>query len=111
MSDVEKCQKPNTFPCNLDQNHEGKCSLSVNFDGVQFSGKKPLFHISNEQSEATSKWITDHEKSHIPPGKTVRYTGAIGGAYTWKITPTSIFNIIVVKCCCGEELDVTDYDF
>lgn len=111
LSDQEKCNKANTFPCKLAYEHSGKCKLEVNFKDVQFTGTQPLFTTTNEQREAIGKWIGEHEKTHIQPGKTTRFVGAIGGAYTWSITPTSIFNIIVVKCCCGEELDATDYDF
>lgn len=38
------------------------------------------------------------------------YTGAIGGQFTYSITPTSIGTIVVVEdAVTGEELDITDY--
>jgi hypothetical protein len=51
----------------------------------------------------------DAEK-HIPPGKTFRYSGAIGGAYTWEFTGTSLGEVVHVRCSCGEVIDVSDYD-
>jgi len=44
------------------------------------------------------------------PGRRFRYAGAIGGAYTWCYTSTSIGTVIRVECSCGESLDVSDYD-
>lgn len=34
-----------------------------------------------------------------------RYHGAIGGAITFEITPTSIGDFVSAKCSCGEVLD------
>ena len=36
--------------------------------------------------------------------------GAIGGQCTYSFTPTNIGTIAKVKCACGQELDITDYD-
>jgi len=47
---------------------------------------------------------------HIPQGKTSRYSGAIGGAYTYEFTNTSLGQVIQVRCSCGEKIDVSDYD-
>lgn len=53
----------------------------------------------------------DHDAAkHIPPGKKFRYSGAIGGAYTWCYTGTSIGVVVTVECACGEKFDVSDYD-
>lgn len=41
-------------------------------------------------------------------GDEAPYYGAIGGAYTFKFTPTSIGDIVVVKHADGEELDLSD---
>ena len=38
-----------------------------------------------------------------------QYTGAIGGTYTYCVTPTSIGTVVKAKCACGEEFDATDY--
>ncbi len=34
---------------------------------------------------------------------------AIGGRFTYSFCPTSLGDIITVKCFCGEEIDITDY--
>ena len=36
--------------------------------------------------------------------------GAIGGRWTYKLTPTGLGTIIVVQCICGEEENVTDFN-
>lgn len=38
------------------------------------------------------------------------YYGAIGGALTYSFTPTTLGVVIKVKCACGKEIDVTDYE-
>lgn len=72
---------------------------------------KPLAYVSKQQREAAREWMTKHDaERHISPGKTFRYAGAIGGAYTWCVTRTSLGQVITVECACGEKLDVSDYD-
>lgn len=72
----------------------------------------PLFGLCKEQLAAANKWMEEHDKErHIRPGKTYRYSGAIGGAYTWTFTPTSLGTVARVECSCGAEIDVTDYDW
>jgi hypothetical protein len=36
--------------------------------------------------------------------------GAIGGRLTYCFTPTNLGTIIKIKCACGEELDLTNYE-
>ena len=70
-----------------------------------------MFDVSKEQRELVKKWQEDHDKAkHIKPGEIHRYAGAIGGTYTWCFTPTSIGMATNVKCSCGEEIDITNYD-
>jgi hypothetical protein len=73
------------------------------------------FYISKEELKKANAWQDAHDKekhmrSDHPLHSAVRYTGAIGGAYTWCFTPTSIGVVCKLKCSCGEELDFTDYD-
>lgn len=76
-----------------------------------YTGYTPCFGLYKEQSEIAAKWMDEHDKArHIPEGKTHRYSGAIGGAYTWSFTGTSLGQVVTVTCSCGEELDVSDYD-
>lgn len=39
------------------------------------------------------------------------YTGAIGGRLTYSFTPTGLGTVVKVKCACGEEIDLTDYNW
>lgn len=69
------------------------------------------FSITVEESERASTWMRGHDlEKHIEPGRTTRYSGAIGGAYTWCFTPTSLGTICTVQCSCGDTIDLTDYE-
>ena len=47
----------------------------------------------------------------IEDGKPYPYYGAIGGAYTWMFTSTSMGMVIKVENCASRDvLDLTDYD-
>jgi len=37
-------------------------------------------------------------------------SGTCGGRLTWCFTPTSLGLCVVVKCACGEELNLTDVE-
>jgi hypothetical protein len=81
-----------------------------------------IFIVSKEEQDTINIWIERHDRAkHIPKkgggfwkelfaqsGK--RYSGAIGGAYSYVFTPTGIGIVFKVKCSCGEVLDLTDYD-
>ena len=69
-----------------------------------------VFSITKSELKKADDWIDAHEKTHISPGQPFRYTGAIGGAYTWSYTPTSIGTAYSVQCICGEKFDCTNYD-
>lgn len=80
--------------------------------GHQFNiERKIMFKLSEDQIKKINDWMEAHDKEkHIPVGKTFRYSGAIGGAYTWEFTPTSLGVVQKVRCSCDEHVDVTDYD-
>jgi hypothetical protein len=70
-----------------------------------------MFKLTEEQNKRISEWMDAHDaEKHIPVGGTFRYSGAIGGAYTWQFTPTSLGIVQKVKCSCGDHIDVSDYD-
>lgn len=72
---------------------------------------QPMFYLTPEEVVKAHNWMKAHDKEkHIPPGKEFRYSGAIGGAYTWSFTPTSLGTVCKVQCSCGERIDITDYD-
>lgn len=67
--------------------------------------------IPAEKWTRIGAWQKTHDaEKHVPPGETVRYCGAIGGAYTYTFTPTSLGTVVRCECACKDYLDVTDYD-
>jgi len=71
-----------------------------------------IFKLTDEDSEKVNNWIKEHKqdkncKYSIPNGQK---TGAIGGAYTYSFTPTSIGTIKKVECACGVEFNFTNFD-
>ena len=76
-----------------------------------YTDPQPAFCLSKEQREAASSWMKEHDAAkHIPAGETVRYAGAIGGAYTWSFTQTSLGAVAKVQCSCGALADVSGYN-
>lgn len=62
------------------------------------------FIIEGTELEKAKIWIDKHECKFRN-----KYTGSIGGTTTYQFTPTSIGTVIVVKCACHQECDVTEY--
>jgi len=58
------------------------------------------FELTEEQEKALTEWKATQEFS----------SATIGGAYTYKFTPTGLGTIVVVKCVNGNKIDLTDYD-
>lgn len=58
------------------------------------------FEFNDVEIDNYNKW-----KRHCVPTPT-----AIGGAHTFCFTRTSIGDMVIVKCSCGEEANLTDYD-
>ena len=77
-----------------------KCEQYTEFDNR-------FFGLYKEQSEAIEQWLTDHIKEKH--GDKKEYHGAIGGAYTYEFTPTSLGIVTVFKCYCGDGVNVSDY--
>jgi len=76
-------------------------------------GNVNMFTLTDEQVKKIIKWRETHECSlrtdeHGIPGES--YAGAIGGATTYKFTPTGLGTFVNVECGCGAELDVSDVD-
>ena len=58
------------------------------------------FNISKKEWEAIKQWQEKHIKEKHNEND---YAGAIGGRYSFKWIPTSIGDVGIVKCSCGEE--------
>lgn len=67
------------------------------------------FGLSQQECDKVKLWFYDlniHPKCQDTEGKT-----AIGGALTYKFTPTNIGTITQVVCgVCKNYIDLTDYD-
>ena len=60
-------------------------------------------NLTDEEMAKFDKWLDTKDLK--------RYTGAIGGRFTYCYTPTSIGTIVKIKDNLdGDELDVSDYD-
>lgn len=73
-----------------------------------YTGYEASFGLYEEQRKAIRDWMTSHDL--IKHGGKTRQVGAIGGAFTYEFTPTSIGIVTTVRCSCGDTLDVSDYD-
>ena len=86
--------------------------------------RKIEYELSDKQEEKLKEWeeevrqrVIERQRKSMSPkdfefytlGGKHAYSGAIGGAFSWIITPTSIGTAITAKFW-GEELDLTDYD-
>jgi cystathionine beta-lyase/cystathionine gamma-synthase len=65
-------------------------------------GKTISFWLNDDENEKASKFVKQHEMCGSK--------AAIGGALTYEFSPTSIGCVIKIKCHCGNEVDVTDYN-
>lgn len=66
--------------------------------------KVTTFEIEPEELAKAQGFVSAHRELHAHESE-----GAIGGRFTWSFTPTSIGTIVVIRCACGESLDVTNY--
>lgn len=65
------------------------------------AAKKTItFEISYEEKKEIDKWRKQHEKEKHNGSS---YAGAIGGRYKYEFQPTSIGDIGIIKCLCGDE--------
>ena len=111
---------PRPWTCSLDHGHLGPCQAtrdpkvserSTLIESPSYTDYQPGFGLYKEQREIIDRWMEEHDKArHMPPGRKFRYAGAIGGAYTYEFTSTSLGTCVGVRCSCGERIDVSDYD-
>ena len=111
---------PKPWSCSLSLEHEGPCSATrdplvpvkpTRVDCATYTDYERVYGFHKEQRDAIDRWVREHDAArHLPPGRTFRFAGAIGGAYTYEFTPTTIGVVTTVRCSCGDSLDVSDYD-
>jgi len=63
-------------------------------------------HMSAGEAQHLRAWQAEH-KTVCPCREDV---GAIGGQYTYELTPTSLGAIVKMRCACGAHVDATRYD-
>ena len=75
------------------------------------------FKISGKELIEVENFISNHKCSLPDATKRMqkltgekKIQGAIGGQYSYKFTPTFLGTAVTVKCACGQEKNVTDYD-
>lgn len=61
------------------------------------------FTISLEDCLRLIEWDKDHEC-------TLTTQGAIGGRITYEFTPTGLGLITVVRCACGDKINLTNFE-
>lgn len=64
------------------------------------------FNLTPEEEELYQLWKEEHNLSCPLKGN----TGAIGGRLTFCFTRTSLGQIVNVKCACGSEICLTDFE-
>ncbi len=73
-----------------------------------YFGSEYLFRISKEEAGKFRVWLEQHNEScHYANPKN---RGAIGGRFCFKFAPTTLGTATKVKCACGQEIDLTDYE-
>ena len=72
------------------------------------------FELTEKEYQKYTEWADTHEcKFRIKKewmSKPMRYVGPIGGEDTFCFTPTGLGTAVKVKCACGAEINLTNYD-
>ncbi len=67
-----------------------------------------MFSWTKEGQKRLNKWLLNHNKKC--PYSNLSKTGPVRGGLTFTFTPTTLGTVTVVRCLCGKETDLTDYD-
>lgn len=65
------------------------------------------FTLDDQQEAKYKRWVKNHHCPYYREDFGGRYVGACGGADTFTFTPTSIGDVVYVRCACGAGLDLT----
>ena len=79
------------------------------------TGPPIVFEIPAFEQIALNEWNAEHRKTcsllwHKDGTKVEFPGGAMGGGLTYQFTPTGIGVAMSVKCHCGDECNITDFD-
>jgi len=64
------------------------------------------FSLDGLAQDKLAEWYKEHD-----PVCRIQYAGAAGGKLTYTFTPNNLGLVTKVICACGEEVDVSDYDW
>jgi len=70
-----------------------------------------IFNTTKEQDQEIHLWKKEHSCDVRTDNYGMQgeiYVGAIGGALTYEFTPTGLGTVEIVKCVCGQTLNLTD---
>jgi hypothetical protein len=66
--------------------------------------RRMTFSLSKKEQAKADRWMKQHRKIH-GYGK----DGASGGRWSFEFTPTGLGTVVIVKCACGKQKDLTDF--
>jgi hypothetical protein len=66
------------------------------------------YSVNLRQEKVLNAWMNAHRKDCIWMDPDT-YKGAIGGGPTFSFSDTSLGTVCKVKCICGTEVDITEY--
>jgi len=66
------------------------------------------FTLDEDKLKKIGEWLNEHDKTCKFASRLSQ--GACGGRLSYMFTPTDIGVVTKVKCACGEEKDLTDYE-
>lgn len=69
-----------------------------------------MFSVTPTQSKDAHEFLSGHECGLEDDELGGKKVGAIGGQLTWCFTQTGLGEILVIKCMCGAEKNLTDFD-
>ncbi len=66
------------------------------------------FKLSDTEYATYNNWMEVHNQTCKYHSNSGKISSAIGGRITFCFTPNSLGMCTVIKCACGEEIDLTD---
>ena len=78
--------------------------------GMAFKVSSGSFRISLKEARDATRWLKNHASTCEKLNLFIEKETVSGGLISYIFTPTSIGNGVAVRCACGKECDVTDYD-
>lgn len=76
-----------------------------------FKENSMTFLITGHELKALYEWEKNHRCQFYDDAlNPVNPQGAIGGGTTYSFTPTGLGVATIIKCACGEEKNITDYE-